>query len=234
MDRQLQHESYVSGEFRNFSRINVDRQLQQEDYHRLIELNFSRINVDRQLQRWIPCHQPTRHFSRINVDRQLQRKGLSYAFVGNFSRINVDRQLQHVREVVQRCDDFSRINVDRQLQRSGGRHAARVDFSRITMDRQRQQTACPQKRTRADREPSLPARFQHCAGQTPVCPAVRFFVFRMLEDAAEVGHVKHDHGQQTAEYAQRQARLGHVAGCYHAGGIGKGIGRITDGQTHAQ
>ena len=86
----------------------------------------------------------------------------------------------------------------------------------------------------AHREPSLPARFQHCAGQTPVCPAVRFFVFRMLEDAAEVGHVKHDHGQQTAEYAQRQARLGHVAGCYHAGGIGKGIGRITDGQTHAQ
>lgn len=94
--------------------------------------------------------------------------------------------------------------------------------------------ACPQKRTRAGRDGSLPARFQHCAGQTPVCPAVRFFVFRMLEDAAEVGHVKHDHGQQTAEYAQRQARLGHVAGCYHAGGIGKGIGRITDGQTHAQ
>ncbi len=92
----------------------------------------------------------------------------------------------------------------------------------------------PRKRTRAGRDGSLPARFQHCAGQTPVCPAVRFFVFRMLEDAAEVGHVKHDHGQQTAEYAQRQARLGHVAGCYHAGGIGKGIGRITDGQTHAQ
>ena len=92
----------------------------------------------------------------------------------------------------------------------------------------------PKKRTRAGRDGSLPARFQHCAGQALVCPAVRFFAFRMLEDAAEVGHVKHDHGQQTAEYAQRQARLGHVAGCYHAGGIGKGIGRITDGQTHAQ
>ena len=174
------------------------------------------------------------HFSRINVDRQLQLRIALCQLELDFSRINVDRQLQLWAEIEKETDDFSRINVDRQLQRSGGRHAARVDFSRITMDRQRQQTACPQKRTRADREPSLPARFQHCAGQTPVCPAVRFFVFRMLEDAAEVGHVKHDHGQQTAEYAQRQARLGHVAGCYHAGGIGKGIGRITDGQTHAQ
>ena len=174
------------------------------------------------------------HFSRINVDRQLQLWAEIEKETDDFSRINVDRQLQHSTRNGAHLCDFSRINVDRQLQRSGGRHAARVDFSRITMDRQRQQTACPQKRTRADREPSLPARFQHCAGQTPVCPAVRFFVFRMLEDAAEVGHVKHDHGQQTAEYAQRQARLGHVAGCYHAGGIGKGIGRITDGQTHAQ
>ena len=199
-----------------------------------LRAHFSRINVDRQLQLRIALCQLELDFSRINVDRQLQLWAEIEKETDDFSRINVDRQLQHSTRNGAHLCDFSRINVDRQLQRSGGRHAARVDFSRITMDRQRQQTACPQKRTRADREPSLPARFQHCAGQTPVCPAVRFFVFRMLEDAAEVGHVKHDHGQQTAEYAQRQARLGHVAGCYHAGGIGKGIGRITDGQTHAQ
>ena len=212
MDRQLQPMASIASLRAHFSRINVDRQLQLRIALCQLELDFSRINVDRQLQLWAEIEKETDDFSRINVDRQLQHSTRNGAHL---------------------CD-FSRINVDRQLQRSGGRHAARVDFSRITMDRQRQQTACPQKRTRADREPSLPARFQHCAGQTPVCPAVRFFVFRMLEDAAEVGHVKHDHGQQTAEYAQRQARLGHVAGCYHAGGIGKGIGRITDGQTHAQ
>ena len=218
----------------HFSRINVDRQLQLSPTLFVVERDFSRINVDRQLQRATPSARFAVYFSRINVDRQLQLVRHIVPAESDFSRINVDRQLQRRATAGAGHCHFSRINVDRQLQRSGGRHAARVDFSRITMDRQRQQTACPQKRTRADREPSLPARFQHCAGQTPVCPAVRFFVFRMLEDAAEVGHVKHDHGQQTAEYAQRQARLGHVAGCYHAGGIGKGIGRITDGQTHAQ